>query len=168
MPRLHKGAVWRVAGLALHLVVSLPNQISIRGHTDSLPYGDPRGMNNWMLSSSRAEATRRVLADSGIPNARFAKIEGVADRDPFIARDIYDPRNRRMSVILAWSASGGPSETAAPGEAPGGKRADAQAQRLSRTLAAMDMGGTELPAGAVPINTAPAGKTGAAPGKGER
>ena len=150
------------------VVAGVPNDVIVRGHTDGLPYASGRNMNNWMLSSSRAEATRRVLADSGIPNARFAKIEGVADRDPFIARDIYDPRNRRMSVILAWSASGGPSETAAPGEAPGGKRADVPAQRLSRTLAAMDMGGTELPAGAIPINTAPAGKTGAAPGKGER
>jgi chemotaxis protein MotB len=34
---------------------------------------------------------------------RFLRIEGVADREPFVPGDRYDPRNRRMSVILAWS-----------------------------------------------------------------
>jgi chemotaxis protein MotB len=83
-------------------VAAMPNQVSIRGHTDSLPFGDPRAMNNWMLSSGRAEATRRKLAMGGVLERRFERIEGVADRDPFIAKDPSDPRNRRVSVTLLY------------------------------------------------------------------
>jgi chemotaxis protein MotB len=80
----------------------LGNPIMIRGHTDSLPYGDPRAMNNWMLSSGRAEATRRRLALGGIPETRFERIEGVADREPMIAKDPADPRNRRVAITLLY------------------------------------------------------------------
>ncbi len=83
-------------------VAAMPNQVSIRGHTDSLPYGDPRQMNNWMLSSGRAEATRRKLAIAGVMERRFERIEGVADRDPYVAKDLTDPRNRRVSITLLY------------------------------------------------------------------
>jgi chemotaxis protein MotB len=83
-------------------IVSMPNQVSIRGHTDSLGYGDPRSMNNWMLSSGRAEATRRKLAFGGIVERRFERIEGVADRDPYIEKNPADPRNRRVSITLLY------------------------------------------------------------------
>ena len=59
-------------------------------------------MNNWLLSSSRAEATRRRLAAGDIPEARFQRIEGVADREPMIAKDPYDPRNRRVAITLLY------------------------------------------------------------------
>jgi len=87
-------------------VVSLDNAIAIRGHTDSLRYGDPRAMNNWMLSTGRAEATRRRLAMGQIGERRFERIEGVADREPFIAADPADPRNRRVSVTLLYRRGG--------------------------------------------------------------
>jgi chemotaxis protein MotB len=85
------------------VAAGVDNEVIVRGHTDGLPYAAGRHMNNWMLSSGRAEATREVLAANGVKNERFLRIEGVADREPFIANDRYDPRNRRMSVILAWS-----------------------------------------------------------------
>jgi len=88
------------------------NDIIVRGHTDALPYAGGQSANNWTLSSARAEATRKALADAGVGGKRFARIEGVADREPYIAGDIYDPRNRRMSITLAWS-SGGEEETPA-------------------------------------------------------
>jgi chemotaxis protein MotB len=83
-------------------IAGTDNQIMIRGHTDSLPYGDPRAMNNWMLSSGRAEATRRRLALGGVPERRFARIEGVADREPMITQDPTDPRNRRVAITLLY------------------------------------------------------------------
>src|SRR3546814_6852210 len=65
-------------------ISTLPNPIAMRGHTDSLPYnprpGTPQGMNNWILSSQRAEATRAMLAANGVDPTRFARLEGVADR----------------------------------------------------------------------------------------
>jgi chemotaxis protein MotB len=59
-------------------------------------------------------ATRKALADFGVRAAAFARIEGVADREPFIPTDPYDPRNRRMSITLAWSAAEGGDGKASP------------------------------------------------------
>ena len=89
-------------GLVAESVGTMPNPIMIRGYTDSIPYGDPTAMNNWMLSSGRAEATRRRLAQGGIPDTRFERIEGVADREPMIARNPADPRNRRVAITLLY------------------------------------------------------------------
>ncbi|CAN5525320.1 flagellar motor protein MotB [soil metagenome] len=83
-------------------IQSSGNPIMIRGHTDSLPYGDPRAMNNWILSSARAESTRRRLAAGGIPEERFERIEGVADREPMIVKNPSDPRNRRVAITLLY------------------------------------------------------------------
>ncbi|WEK44687.1 MAG: flagellar motor protein MotB [Candidatus Sphingomonas colombiensis] len=80
------------------------NPVMIRGHTDSVPYGDPRAMNNWTLATGRAEATRRRLALAGIPEARFNRIEGVADREPIITDNPSDPRNRRVAITLLYRA----------------------------------------------------------------
>ena len=89
-------------GLISESIRTMPNALMIRGHTDSLPYGDPRAMNNWMLSSGRAEATRRRLALGGLPEQRFDRIEGVADREPMIEQDPADPRNRRVAITLLY------------------------------------------------------------------
>jgi chemotaxis protein MotB len=95
------------AKLLLHVVGEvirpLPQKLAIRGHTDSLPYSAPDhrdGANNWTLSSARAEMTRRELVRSGVPDRRFARLEGVADTEPFYPERPFDPRNRRMSVTL--------------------------------------------------------------------
>ena len=80
----------------------LPNKVAIRGHTDSVPFQDKTGRNNWSLSAERAEATRSLLQKSGIPESRFARIEGVADTDPFNPKDPFDPRNRRMSITVLY------------------------------------------------------------------
>ncbi|MEG3087461.1 flagellar motor protein MotB [Sphingomonas sp. PB4P5] len=91
-------------GLIAESIAGTDNPIMIRGHTDSLPYGDPLAMNNWILSSSRAEATRRRLFHGGIPEKRFERIEGVADREPMIAANPSDPRNRRVAITLLYRA----------------------------------------------------------------
>jgi chemotaxis protein MotB len=89
-------------GTIAESVQGLQNPIMIRGHTDSLGYGDPRNMNNWMLSSGRAEATRRRLLSGGVPETRFERIEGVADREPLIQDTPTDPRNRRVAITLLY------------------------------------------------------------------
>ena len=89
-------------GMIAKSIEGTQNSIMIRGHTDSVPYGDPRAMNNWMLSSGRAEATRRRLLLGGTPETRFERIEGVADREPLIVKDRADPRNRRVAITLLY------------------------------------------------------------------
>ena len=74
--------------------------ISIRGHTDALPWRGGIGTNNWSLSAGRAEATRQALIGQGIGEDRFRKIEGVAEREPLIRNQPTDPRNRRISILL--------------------------------------------------------------------
>ena len=74
--------------------------ISIRGHTDALPWNGGAGANNWSLSAGRAEATRQALMGQGIAESRFRKIEGVADREPLVKERPDDPRNRRISILL--------------------------------------------------------------------
>jgi len=76
-------------------------ELVVRGHTDSLTFRSPRQVNNWTLSAGRAEATRQALLRDGIPARRFRRIEGVADREPLIANDRTDPRNRRISIMVA-------------------------------------------------------------------
>jgi chemotaxis protein MotB len=84
----------------------VPNDIRVRGHTDSSPFMRSPTRNNWQLSGARAEATRRELALAGIDPNRFIRIEGVADREPFDPNHPNDPANRRMSVTLGWSDEG--------------------------------------------------------------
>jgi chemotaxis protein MotB len=99
------------------VIAAVPNGVIIRGHTDSLPYSAGQTTNNWTLSSARAESTRATLADSGLSMDRVARIEGVADRNPFVPQNRYDPRNRRISITLAWRdarALPSPAESATP------------------------------------------------------
>ena len=77
-----------------------PTPLILRGHTDSLPWRSGVVANNWSLSAGRAEATRQELIRNGILANRFARIEGVADREPLIASNPEDPRNRRISLLL--------------------------------------------------------------------
>tara|TARA_S200000501_G_C20787660_1_gene727975 strand:+ start:190 stop:1299 length:1110 start_codon:yes stop_codon:yes gene_type:complete len=80
---------------------SMPNKISITGHTDSLAYDD--GVNsNWSLSGQRAEKTRKILQDQGVNIRKFQKIKGVADTKPYIEKNPADPRNRRITITVLY------------------------------------------------------------------
>ncbi len=85
------------------VIAGVPNRIVVRGHTDSRPYARGQVMNNWLLSTARAEMTRTSLEGAGVMLARFSRIEGVADREPFVPGDRLDPRNRRISITLVGS-----------------------------------------------------------------
>ncbi len=76
------------------------NEMSIRGHTDSVPYGSDAAYTNWELSSDRANASRRVMLDSGIPSGRLNNVVGKADTEHLMPDDPTNARNRRISVIL--------------------------------------------------------------------
>ena len=78
-----------------------PGELNIRGHTDALPWTSGAQANNWSLSAGRAEATRQALMRNGIGEIRFRRIEGVADREPLNPKNPQDPRNRRISILLA-------------------------------------------------------------------
>jgi chemotaxis protein MotB len=81
-------------------VRDLPNRVAVRGHTDNIGFAPTSGRNNWILSTERADSTRRLMVANGVSERRFARIEGVADTDPFIPASPADPRNRRVSITL--------------------------------------------------------------------
>jgi chemotaxis protein MotB len=97
--RLEPRARTLIAGVS-RAIAAQTGGLVIRGHTDSLPYARGQGMNNWMLSTARAESTRATLLASGIGADRIVRIEGVADRQPFVRSDARDPRNRRIAILL--------------------------------------------------------------------
>ena len=91
----------------------LPNQVTITGHTDAIPYPGGRRYTNWELSADRANSSRRELMADGIPEARFARVTGVADRNPLLPGDPNAARNRRISIVLLRQAKEPPSAQAA-------------------------------------------------------
>lgn len=82
------------------IIQKLPNEVSVRGHTDSVPYGPGASYTNWELSADRANTARRELQKSGMPPARLNNVVGKADTDHLFADDPRDGRNRRISIIL--------------------------------------------------------------------
>ena len=77
----------------------LPEGISIAGHTDAAPFQGP-GRTNWDLSADRANATRRLLVDAGLPDARIRTVIGHAARDPLIPGDPMAAANRRIAIVV--------------------------------------------------------------------
>lgn len=75
------------------------NPVAIEGHTDALSYPTNR-YTNWELSTERASAARREMEANGLPQERLVRVAGFAATDPLIKDNPYDPRNRRISVLL--------------------------------------------------------------------
>ncbi len=96
----------RLFGEIVQPLAELPNRLLIRGHTDSASWSANAGTNNWRLSVDRAEVTRQYFEFRGIAPERFFRIEGGADREPYIPSDRLDPRNRRISITLGWRDGG--------------------------------------------------------------
>ncbi len=84
----------------LQAIQTLPNNIAILGHTDSVPYVGDNGYGNWELSTDRANASRRALMDAGLPGSRIVRVVGMADTEPLIPEDPTSPQNRRISVLI--------------------------------------------------------------------
>lgn len=79
---------------------SVPNRISITGHTDIRPYPGQGGYSNWELSADRANAARRALVSSGLPDEKIARVVGLASSVLFDRADPQNPINRRISIVI--------------------------------------------------------------------
>jgi chemotaxis protein MotB len=79
---------------------SVPNRISLTGHTDAAPYAGITGMTNWDLSADRANAARRALESGGLATDRVSRVVGLSSSVLF---DKANPRgaiNRRISIVV--------------------------------------------------------------------
>ena len=79
---------------------SVPNRISITGHTDARPYPGQGGYSNWELSADRANAARRALIGSGLPDEKIARVVGLSSSVLFDRNDPQSPINRRISIVI--------------------------------------------------------------------
>lgn len=78
---------------------TVPNKISITGHTDAYRYRT-QTMSNWLLSAERANAARVALIAGGMPKDRVAQIVGLSDTVLFDKKNPYAAVNRRISIIV--------------------------------------------------------------------
>ncbi|KUJ71649.1 flagellar motor protein MotB [Thiomicrospira sp. WB1] len=82
------------------ILAQTDNRISIAGHTDSSGYQANAEYTNWELSADRANAARRMLLRGGVDSDSIAQVVGLADTIPFDKENPYNPRNRRISIIV--------------------------------------------------------------------
>jgi len=94
------GYTKKLVKVVADVITAMPNEISIRGHTDSHQYSAAAKYTNWELSSDRANSSRRELLKAGVPTGRLSDVMGKADREHLFAENPLDERNRRISIIL--------------------------------------------------------------------
>ncbi len=90
-------------------------KVAIEGHTDAYRYSGT--YTNWDLSAGRALAARRLMIQQGLSPGQVAAVTGFADTRPYVPGNLYDPRNRRISLLLYRPARAG--EKAAGGAGAG-------------------------------------------------
>ena len=78
----------------------LPNPIAIAGHTDATPFRGGGERSNWDLSAERANVTRRLLVEAGLPEGRVRSVSGHAERDLLLPETPHAAANRRVSITV--------------------------------------------------------------------
>ncbi len=109
----------------------LENKIVLEGHTDAARYGSDGGYGNWELSADRANAARRVLQSTGVAGNRVVEVRGYADTKPRVLNDPMAAANRRISILLPFTAT---PETAPNAEALAAQKADSLVYNIAQPL----------------------------------
>jgi chemotaxis protein MotB len=96
--KLYTKEILRELGQVLNTV---PNKLSVAGHTDATPFaGNSRSYGNWELSSDRAHASRRELVAAGLDEAKMVRVVGLGPTVMFDKADPLSPSNRRISIVV--------------------------------------------------------------------
>ncbi|HEY7640623.1 MAG TPA: flagellar motor protein MotB [Steroidobacteraceae bacterium] len=82
-----------------HIITTVPNRISISGHTDVKPYVAVN-YTNWELSADRANAARRALIAGGAPAEKIGRVVGLASSVLLDPSQPESPVNRRISIVV--------------------------------------------------------------------
>ena len=139
----------RLLALISGIMVDLPNDIAITGHTNAgaQPGATPT-YGNWELSSDRAATSRDWMATNGFPPDRLVRVEGKADSDLLDQRNPEDERNRRISLLLLREHKPAPKRPAAdPAMTPSPNQSNAPTAQTPAPAAApaRDPGGLAPP-----------------------
>mgnify|MGYP000352453737 CR=1 FL=1 len=85
------------------VINQLPNRVSISGHT-SVNMNGAKADNDWQLSASRADNSRKVLQGAGVDPDRVYQVSGKANSEPLYPDDPTLPGNRRIAIVLLREA----------------------------------------------------------------
>jgi len=86
---------------------TVPNRISLTGHTDATRFVSRKKKNysNWELSADRANASRRELIVGGLASEKIVKVVGLASMVLFNKAEPHHPINRRIAIIVMNKAA---------------------------------------------------------------
>ena len=145
---------------------SVPNRISLSGHTDTTAYVSMAGYTNWDLSADRANAARRALEGGGLAPDKVSRVVGLSSSVLFDKQNTRNPINRRISIIVMTKEADESAlrtdampESGTPGA---GAPASAAAGAGAASPAASTMGAAAADAAAPATVTAPAAPSAAA------
>jgi chemotaxis protein MotB len=96
------------------MLMGLHEPVAIAGYTDATPYAGGAGRTNWDLSADRANATRRILTEAGLPDGRIRDVTGHGDRDLLLPATPDAASNRRIAILLIRSAPAARGDAAPP------------------------------------------------------
>jgi chemotaxis protein MotB len=84
---------------------TVPNRLSITGHTDATPYAGLTGFTNWDLSTDRANSARRALESAGLETDRISRVVGLSSSVLFDKDNPRSAVNRRISIVVMTRAA---------------------------------------------------------------
>lgn len=90
------------------ILTKLGHPITIAGYTDAQPYLIA-GHSNWDLSTERANATRQLMYDAGLPGEQVSEVVGYADHNLLIPGTPYAPGNRRIAILVSKDPAPAPA-----------------------------------------------------------
>ena len=101
-----QGQAEQIVPVIAALLSSLPERVTISGHTDNVPIATAQFPSNWELSSARAVSLMRGVmgAQPSLSPARFSAL-GYSEYRPIASNDTEEGRaqNRRVEVFIARS-----------------------------------------------------------------
>ncbi len=84
---------------------TVPNKVSLTGHTDAARFVGRKDYSNWELSADRANASRRELIAGGLRSDKIIKVMGLASQVLFNKEEPRSPINRRIAIIVMNKAA---------------------------------------------------------------
>lgn len=95
-----------------NVVAGTPGQISIEGHSDSIPIKTRAFGSNWALSSARAVSVAHGLFEGGYLKEQRFSVKGYAETRPLVANDTAENRaqNRRVEIVISQGLDSGTDE----------------------------------------------------------
>jgi len=92
----------QMLGLLAGELGTVPNRVSVEGHTDAKPFAGKGNYSNWELSSDRANAARRLLQETGLRSDQISQVRGFAEQRLRNPHNSLDASNGRVSIIVQY------------------------------------------------------------------